>query len=163
MGAAWLMLIVCCKLKQYFYHICPTDGSIILRTPASPVVEGDNVILCCRGRTGGQLSNMRFFKNGAEILTYNCTYSGQAIMMTVENVTREDEGFYKCASPDREVESPESWLSVRKDRGQSCSQIAFHELINHSDWKMNKFAKYVNCPLGPSENRRASSTGGKNI
>lgn len=82
---------------------------------------------------GVQLSNMRFFKNGAEILTYNCTYSGQAITMTIENATQEDEGFYKCASPDHKVESPESWLSVRKVWGQSCSQIAFRELINHSD------------------------------
>lgn len=121
-----------CRLKQYFYNICPTDGSIILRTPASPVVEGDSVVLCCRDKTG-KLRNMRFFKNGAEILTYNCTYSGQAIMMTIENVTREDEGFYKCASPDHKMESPESWLSVRPDWGQSCGQIAFHELINHSD------------------------------
>lgn len=126
------MLIMWCKLKQYFYNICPTDGSIILRTPASPVVEGDTVVLCCRDKTG-KLRNMRFLKNGAEILTYNCTYSGQAITMTIENVTRGDEGFYKCASPDRKMESPESWLSVRPDWGQSCGQIAFHELINHSD------------------------------
>lgn len=82
---------------------------------------------------GVQLSNVRFFKNGKEILTYNCTYSGQAVMITIENVTREDEGFYKCASPDRKVESPESWLSVRKVWGQSCSQIAFHQRINHSN------------------------------
>lgn len=87
------------------------------------------MVLCCRGKTG-HLSNMRFFKNGAEILTYNCTYSAQAIMMTIENVTREDEGFYKCASPNRKVESPESWLSVRKDLGQSCSHIALQEPIN---------------------------------
>lgn len=64
-------------------------------------------------------------------------------MMTIANVTQEDEGFYKCSSPDREVESPESWLSVRKDWGQSCSQIALHEHINHSDYTMNAFVKYV--------------------
>lgn len=76
------------------------------------------MVLCCLSKTA-QLGNVRFFKNGAEILTYNCTHSGQAVMMTIENVTREDEGIYKCASPDRKLESPESWLSVSKDWGQS--------------------------------------------
>lgn len=106
------------KSRSNAVDITVSYGSIILRTPASPVVEGDSVVLCCRDKTG-KLRNMRFFKNGAEILTYNCTYSGQAIMMTIENVTREDEGFYKCASPDRKMESPESWLSVRPDWGPS--------------------------------------------
>lgn len=38
--------------------------------------------------------------------------------MTIENVTKADEGFYKCVSEGRKMESPESWLSVRRDRGQ---------------------------------------------
>lgn len=108
------------------HNICPTDGAIILRAPAFPVVEGDAVVLRCRYKTGNP-SGTTFFKNGAEILTYNSSYSGQAIEMTIENVTYKDEGFYKCTSRDRRMESPGSWLSVRPDQGQSCGLIASNE------------------------------------
>lgn len=55
--------------------------------------------------------------------------------MTIENVTREDEGLYKCASKDRTMESPESWLSVRPDRGQPYGFIAFDDnMYYESEW-----------------------------
>ncbi|KAM7012002.1 limbic system-associated membrane protein-like [Tautogolabrus adspersus] len=94
--------------------------SIILRTPASPVFEGDAVSLICQYWTGNNRKTI-FFKNGAQILASTSSISGRQIKMTIENVTQEDEGFYKCASTDRQMESPESWLSVRPERGNATT------------------------------------------
>lgn len=119
----------------YHVYLCPTDGAIILKTPAIPIFEGNKVVLCCQYWTGNH-SKTAFFKNGAEILTYSSSSSDRATAMTIENVTQEDEGFYKCASRDRQLESPESWLSVRPGRGQLCSPITFDDSIHHSAfWK----------------------------
>ncbi|KAL7397765.1 hypothetical protein ABVT39_027578 [Epinephelus coioides] len=101
-------------------NITVSYGTIILKTPASPVLEGDTVILYCQYSTGNH-SKITFFKNGAEIVPYSSSSSDRVKRMTIENVTREDEGWYKCASKDRTMESPESWLSVRPDRGNFTS------------------------------------------
>ncbi|XP_071343025.1 uncharacterized protein [Trachinotus anak] len=101
-------------------NITVSYSNIILKTPAFPVFTGHDVVLYCQYRTGNH--NMTtFFKNGAEIDTYNSSSSNRVIQMTITNVTQEDEGFYKCASPDRKMESPESWLSVRPSRGNFTS------------------------------------------
>ncbi|XP_059196336.1 Fc receptor-like protein 6 [Centropristis striata] len=101
-------------------NITVSYGAIILKTPAFPVFEGDKVVLYCQYWRGIH-NKTTFFKNGAKIVTYSSTSSDRVIKMTIENVTQEDEGFYKCASQDREMESPESWLSVRLDRGNFTS------------------------------------------
>ncbi|XP_040896486.1 limbic system-associated membrane protein-like [Toxotes jaculatrix] len=90
-------------------------GNIILKTPAFPVFTGSEVVLYCQHRTGNH-SKITFFKNGAEIDTSSSSSSDGIIKMTIKNVTQEDEGLYKCASQDRKLESPGSWLSVRPDR-----------------------------------------------
>ncbi|XP_073332500.1 uncharacterized protein [Pagrus major] len=95
-------------------------GPIILKTPAFPVFEGDKVVLYCQYWTG-KPNRTTFFKNGAEIVTYNSSSSDTVIKMTIENVTQEDEGLYQCASQDRKMKSPASWLSVRPDRGNVTS------------------------------------------
>lgn len=59
-----------------------------------------------------------FFKNAAEVLTINSSSRAQVVKLTLENVTQLDEGFYRCASRDRKLESPESWLSVRPQGGR---------------------------------------------
>ncbi|XP_075943396.1 high affinity immunoglobulin gamma Fc receptor I-like [Anarhichas minor] len=97
-------------------NLTVSNGTIILKTPASPVFEGDKVVLYCQYWTGNH-SRTTFFKNGAEVDTYSSSSSDGVINMTIENVTRRDEGFYKCASRDGKMESPESWLSVRPDAG----------------------------------------------
>lgn len=99
-------------------NITVSYGAMILKTPVLPVFEGDNVVLYCQYRTDNH-SNTTFFKDGAEITTSSS--SGTVIEMAIENVTQEDEGLYKCASQDRETESPESWLSVSAGRGNSTS------------------------------------------
>ncbi|XP_074493096.1 uncharacterized protein LOC141768605 [Sebastes fasciatus] len=96
------------------------DGPIILKTPASPVFEGDKVVLYCQYWSGNH-SKTTFFKNGAEMVNSSSSTSDRVMKMTIENVTQEDEGFYKCASQDGKMESPESWLSVRPDPGNFTS------------------------------------------
>ncbi|XP_028260092.1 Fc receptor-like protein 2 [Parambassis ranga] len=96
-------------------NITVSYGNIILNTPAFPISEGDEVSLYCQYRTGNH-NKATFFKNGAEILTLNSSSLDNIIKMTIENVTQADEGFYKCASQDRKMESPESWLSVNPSR-----------------------------------------------
>lgn len=95
-------------------------GSIILRTPASPLFSGDSVDLYCRFLTGNN-GNIIFFKNGAEIMNFTSSSSDREIKMRIENVTLEDEGFYRCASEDRWMESSEIWLSVRPAQGNITS------------------------------------------
>lgn len=89
-----------------------------MRTPAFPVFEGDTVVLHCLYWKGILRNSTLFFKNGSEIFAHNSSSSDRLIKMTIENVTQEDEGFYKCMSEDRRMESPESWLSVRPGPGQ---------------------------------------------
>ncbi|KAM3619699.1 uncharacterized protein V6R79_012222 [Siganus canaliculatus] len=95
-------------------------GPIILKAPVLPVSEGERVDLYCQHLTGNQ-SQATFFKNGAEIFTHNSSSSDRVTKMTLENVTQEDEGFYKCSSQDRRMESPQSWLSVRTGAGNVTS------------------------------------------
>lgn len=99
------------------YCVCLTAGLLILRTPAIPVPEGDTVVLQCQYLTANH-SDTVFFKNATEVFTFNSSSQAEVVKMTLENVTQEDEGYYKCASQDRKMESPESWLSVRPQGGR---------------------------------------------
>ncbi|XP_046710211.1 contactin-2-like isoform X2 [Silurus meridionalis] len=76
-------------------------SDVILQTPARPVKEGQTVTLLCKTST-----NFKVFinKDGVTFL--------DNITITVENVTKAHEGFYKCVNS-ANVESPESWLSVK--------------------------------------------------
>ncbi|XP_029356810.1 uncharacterized protein LOC115042606 [Echeneis naucrates] len=96
-------------------NITVSYDNIILKTPAFPVFMGDDIALYCRYKKGNRNATT-FFKNGAEIDTKSSYSSDRGIEMTIENVTQEDEGFYKCASHNRKLESAESWLSVRPNR-----------------------------------------------
>ncbi|CAB1448963.1 unnamed protein product [Pleuronectes platessa] len=93
------------------------NGDIILKTQASPVFTDDDVTLCYQHQSGKH-KQTSFFKNGALIDSNSSSGSDRVVKMTLKNVTREDEGFYRCASHDRQLQSPESWLSERPDRGQ---------------------------------------------
>lgn len=100
--------------------ISVSDGSVILRTPASPVLEGSAASLLCQYRTGSYGKTI-FFKDGVKVNKSTSSISNTEIKMTIDNVTKEDEGFYKCSPDDRRVESPESWLSVWSGRGKEAS------------------------------------------
>ncbi|XP_045906391.1 uncharacterized protein LOC123971550 [Micropterus dolomieu] len=109
------------KSRSNTVNITASNGTIILKSPAFPVFAGNKVVLYCQYRIGNH-SNATFFKNGREIIAETFFSSSDGVIeMTIENVTLEDEGLYKCASQDRKMESPESWLSVRPARGNFTS------------------------------------------
>ncbi|XP_013886238.1 Fc receptor-like protein 2 [Austrofundulus limnaeus] len=90
-------------------NITVSYGNIILKTPAFSVHHGGTVVLHCQYRTGNQNETI-FFKNGIAINTSETTLN-----LTMEKVTQQEEGLYKCGSQDRKMESKESWLSVTLD------------------------------------------------
>ena len=106
---------------SHIYCVSLPAALLILRTPAIPVNEGDTVVLQCQYLTANR-SETIFFKNAAKVFTFNSSSHAQVIKMTLENVTQKDEGYYKCASQDRNMESPESWLSVRPQGGRWLRQ-----------------------------------------
>ncbi|XP_061539905.1 high affinity immunoglobulin gamma Fc receptor I-like isoform X1 [Phycodurus eques] len=95
-------------------HITVTSGPVIMRTPAFSVPHGSNVVLACRFRKGNH-TRSTFFRNGVETSTNSSPGPGAELKLTIENVTDAHEGFYKCASQDGKLESPQSWLSVRSN------------------------------------------------
>ncbi|XP_061743906.1 uncharacterized protein LOC133543384 isoform X2 [Nerophis ophidion] len=92
-------------------HIAVSSGPVIMRTPAFVVPQGSSVVLSCHYWRGNQTKST-FFRNGFEISTGSSSSPGRDIKLTLKNVTEAHQGFYKCASQDRKLESPESWLSV---------------------------------------------------
>ncbi|KAL3050952.1 hypothetical protein OYC64_001267 [Pagothenia borchgrevinki] len=83
--------------------ITVSGGSVILQSPALPVMEGDNVTLTCRTKMADPPS-ADFYKDGVSIRTDSDGH------MTLLHVNRSDEGLYKCRV--QKGESPESRLSV---------------------------------------------------
>ncbi|XP_047454244.1 Fc receptor-like protein 5 [Mugil cephalus] len=91
-------------------NITVTDGVVILESPAYPVMEGDIVTLGCSYRKDEQSPIKSdflaaFYKDGAFIGKES---SGK---LTIERVSKKDEGFYKCQHPS-EGASPQSLLTV---------------------------------------------------
>ncbi|KAI3376726.1 hypothetical protein L3Q82_016486, partial [Scortum barcoo] len=90
-------------------NISITAGSVILESPAQPVMEGDSVTLRCRSRMTSSAHIADFYKDGLLV------GSGSTGEMTIRAVSKSDEGLYKCSISDF-GESPESWLAVRRFR-----------------------------------------------
>ncbi|KAK6308860.1 hypothetical protein J4Q44_G00203230 [Coregonus suidteri] len=76
------------------------NGSIYILGLVHPVTEGEQVILLCH-YWFRKPNRTTFYKDGVEVVSLNVTE------MTIDNVISADEGFYKCADPDKKVESPE--------------------------------------------------------
>ncbi|XP_050924480.1 low affinity immunoglobulin gamma Fc region receptor III-like isoform X2 [Lates calcarifer] len=85
--------------------ITVTNGSVILESPALPVMEGESVTLSCRNKTTSNLT-ATFYKDG--VVMGNSSTG----IMTIHSVSRSDEGLYKC-NISGSGESAESWLTVR--------------------------------------------------
>ncbi|XP_049922597.1 carcinoembryonic antigen-related cell adhesion molecule 20-like [Epinephelus moara] len=83
-----------------------TAGSVILESPALPVMEGDNVTLSCRDKTVSTNPSADFYKDGVLIRSSS---TGE---MTIHSVSKSDEGLYKCHISGAGG-SPESWMAVR--------------------------------------------------
>lgn len=88
-----------------------SDGEVQLLSPVHPVMKGDSVTLQCKVKLY-ELNQIIFYKNGIQVLSLNGT------QMTIENVTKADEGFYKCAIANSTLESPENRLWVRGARSE---------------------------------------------
>ncbi|XP_067436798.1 Fc receptor-like protein 5 isoform X3 [Thunnus thynnus] len=80
-----------------------TDGSLILQSPVHPVMEGDDVTLHCKTKTSNLPAD--FYKDGSFIRTEPAGH------MTIRNVSKSDEGLYKC-NISSHGESPSSWITV---------------------------------------------------
>ncbi|KAL4008135.1 hypothetical protein ACER0C_001987 [Sarotherodon galilaeus] len=85
-------------------NLTVTGGSVILQSPVLPVMEGDDVTLLCEEKNSFNLP-AAFYKDG--FLVGNDT-TGH---MTIQHVSRSDEGLYKCDISGH-GESPSSWITV---------------------------------------------------
>ncbi|XP_076737124.1 uncharacterized protein LOC106675596 [Maylandia zebra] len=82
-----------------------TGGSVILQSPVLPVMEGDDVTLLCKTKTTPSNLTAAFYKDGSLIRKQPTGH------MTIQHVSRSDEGLYKCDISGH-GESPSSWITV---------------------------------------------------
>ncbi|XP_030580124.1 low affinity immunoglobulin gamma Fc region receptor III-like [Archocentrus centrarchus] len=86
-------------------NLTVTGGSVILQSPVLPVMEGDDVTLLCQTKTTPSNLPAAFFKNSTFIGNEPTGH------MTIQHVSRSDEGLYKCDISGH-GESPSSWITV---------------------------------------------------
>ncbi|XP_051251141.1 uncharacterized protein LOC127360704 [Dicentrarchus labrax] len=91
--------------KSNKVNIIVTEGSVILDSPAPPVMEGDNVTLRCRNKETFNIE-ADFYKNGVLM------WRSSTVEMTIRSVSKSDEGLYQCKMSGI-GESAESWLAVK--------------------------------------------------
>ncbi|XP_075941101.1 sialoadhesin-like [Anarhichas minor] len=94
-------------------QITVSDGPVILQSPVLPVTEGHEVTLSCRTKKNSSNPRAGFSKDGSFIRTE------PEGLMTIQHVSRSDEGLYRCTMSDGE--SPPSWLFVTDPHGSSSS------------------------------------------
>uniref|UniRef100_A0AAZ1XY93 Ig-like domain-containing protein n=1 Tax=Oreochromis aureus TaxID=47969 RepID=A0AAZ1XY93_OREAU len=81
---------------------------MILQSPVLPVMEGDDVTLLCKTKTTPSNLPAAFYKDGSLIRKQPTGH------MTIQHVSRSDEGLYKCDISGH-GESPSSWITVTGD------------------------------------------------
>ncbi|XP_039892326.1 protein turtle homolog A-like [Simochromis diagramma] len=86
-------------------NLTVTGGSVILQSPVLPVMEGDDVTLLCKTETTPSNLPAAFYKDGVFIGNETTGH------MTIQHVSRSDEGLYKCDISGH-GESPSSWITV---------------------------------------------------
>ncbi|XP_039461870.1 uncharacterized protein LOC120435816 isoform X2 [Oreochromis aureus] len=86
-------------------NLTVTGGSVILQSPVLPVMEGDDVTLLCKTKTTPSNLPAAFYKDGVFIGKESTGH------MTIQHVSRSDEGLYKCDISGH-GESPSSWITV---------------------------------------------------
>ncbi|CAI5660529.1 unnamed protein product [Oreochromis niloticus] len=95
-------------------NLTVTGGSVILQSPVLPVMEGDDVTLLCKTKTTPSNLPAAFYKDGSLIRKQPTGH------MTIQHVSRSDEGLYKCDISGH-GESPSSWITVTVDAGSPTS------------------------------------------
>uniref|UniRef100_A0A669F8E6 Ig-like domain-containing protein n=1 Tax=Oreochromis niloticus TaxID=8128 RepID=A0A669F8E6_ORENI len=86
-------------------NLTVTGGSVILQSPVLPVMEGDDVTLLCKTKTTPSNLPAAFYKDGSLMRKQPTGH------MTIQHVSRSDEGLYKCDISGH-GESPSSWITV---------------------------------------------------
>ncbi|XP_030581623.1 low affinity immunoglobulin gamma Fc region receptor III-like [Archocentrus centrarchus] len=86
-------------------NLTVSGGSVILQSPVLPVMEGDDVTLLCQTETTPSNLPAAFYKDGSLIRKQPTGH------MTIQHVSRSDEGLYKCDISGH-GESPSSWITV---------------------------------------------------
>uniref|UniRef100_A0A3Q0R9T6 Ig-like domain-containing protein n=1 Tax=Amphilophus citrinellus TaxID=61819 RepID=A0A3Q0R9T6_AMPCI len=81
---------------------------MILQSPVLHVMEGDDVTLLCQTKTPPSILPAAFYKDGSLIRKQPTGH------MTIQHVSRSDEGLYKCDISGH-GESPSSWITVTGD------------------------------------------------
>ncbi|XP_047443181.1 sialoadhesin-like isoform X4 [Mugil cephalus] len=94
-------------------NLTVSGGPVILQSPVLPVMEGDDVTLTCKTKTTPSILSATFYKDGSLIRTESTGH------MTIHNVTRSDEGLYRCYIISH-GESPSSWITVTGEE-ETCS------------------------------------------
>ncbi|XP_030578854.1 Fc receptor-like protein 5 [Archocentrus centrarchus] len=87
-------------------NLTVSGGSVILQSPVLPVMEGDDVTLLCQTKTPPSNLPAAFYKDGSLIRKQPTGH------MTIQHVSRSDEGLYKCDIRGH-GESPSSWITVK--------------------------------------------------
>uniref|UniRef100_A0A3Q4H8Y2 Ig-like domain-containing protein n=1 Tax=Neolamprologus brichardi TaxID=32507 RepID=A0A3Q4H8Y2_NEOBR len=77
---------------------------MILQSPVLPVMEGDDITLLCKTKTTPSNLPAAFYKDGSLIRKQPTSH------MTIQHVSRSDEGLYKCDISGH-GESPSSWIT----------------------------------------------------
>ncbi|XP_063319091.1 Fc receptor-like A [Pelmatolapia mariae] len=90
-------------------NLTVTGGSVILQSPVLPVMEGDDVTLLCKTKTTPSNLPAAFYKDGSLIRKQPTGH------MTIQHVSRSDEGLYKCDISGH-GESPSSWITVTDEK-----------------------------------------------
>ncbi|XP_042258166.1 Fc receptor-like protein 5 [Thunnus maccoyii] len=108
-------------------NITVTAGFVILESPVLPLTEGDSVTLRCSYKTrlakkSTSDFSTKFYKDGVFI---GIQPAGQ---MTLQTVSKSDEGLYKCEHPTK-GESPQSFLAVREVQDSSVSTTPTLRLV----------------------------------
>ncbi|XP_060951688.1 Fc receptor-like protein 5 [Limanda limanda] len=98
-----------------YVNITVTDDPVILQSPVLPVDEGEDVTLICKTKTPPFNLSADFYKDGTFVRT---TPTGH---MTIQLVSKSDEGAYKCYIRGR-GESPPAWISIT---GQEVKVVLF--------------------------------------
>uniref|UniRef100_A0AAZ1XVA3 Ig-like domain-containing protein n=1 Tax=Oreochromis aureus TaxID=47969 RepID=A0AAZ1XVA3_OREAU len=104
-------------------NLTVTGGSVILQSPVLPVMEGDDVTLLCKTKTTPSNLPAAFYKDGSLIRKQPTGH------MTIQHVSRSDEGLYKCDISGH-GESPSSWITVTDYLQHFCVWDASEERCN---------------------------------